>query len=805
MAADEIVDVDEEAHDAWRVWWRRSRRLSLPALGGLLIVAAVLATIGWTYLKNRDDVLALAADLVANLQSRLAGEVRAYLAPPADAAAMLAATLGADAGEALGIDRLEQLAGEILARRPQISAVLIGWPDGRFLMARRSITGSYDTKLIAPVDGVRLSRWYRRDAAGRVVRVESRGDDAYDPRERSWYAGAAGRQGPFWTDPYVFFTTRRPGVTVAVAARAADGRPVAVAGIDISLDALSGFVRDLRIGRTGKAMIVDGEGRVLAFPDPTKVVTEVEGQLRSAYVEELGDPWLTRAWDRIRLEGSSATTMSVDGERYLVAAQPLADQVGRDWLLGFVVPEADFTGFIGANSRTGLWLSAACGLLAAVLAAILAQQWINAERAAAAAAARERLLAQQSRALEELATDPALLDPGDAAALRRAAQGVAQAVRASGVSVWRLAADGESLVCLEAYDRESRGHTQGVEVRRSECPALFAALAEGQALVVANAASDPRTQGLSASYLRPLAIASLLAVPIRAGERTVGSLWLENLAGRADGADPQSVARGLANLLGLRLARAGAAEALAEPEPAPAATRRDDVATVAVPAAVGAAPPSAESLRRSSLMGERERAFLRELSRRGGIRGEDGPAVFTALTVLVVRLFDDVALAASAHGRDRSGVLDAVVEEVDAAVRRLEIRYVKIMTDQIVAAEGFDGDPHAAAARIGDLALAVQATCARLLGGGGRPGFSLGLDHGVAVGAPVGFGQLAYNLWGDAVRVAAAMATTARRGSIQATESAYAELRGRFVFRRRGAFYVAQVGEITTFVLSGRL
>jgi class 3 adenylate cyclase len=801
MAADEIVDVDQEAHDAWRVWWRRSRRLILPALGGLLIIAAVLATIGWTYLKNRDDVLALAADLVANLQSRVAGEVRAYLAPPADAAAMLAATLGADAGEALGMDRLEQVAGEILARRPQISAVLVGWPDGRFLMAQRSVTGSFDTKVIGPVDGVRLSRWYRRDAAGRVVRVESRRDDPYDPRERSWYDGAARQNGPFWTDAYVFFTERRPGVTVAVAARDGDGRPVAVAGIDISLDALSGFVRDLKIGRTGRAMIVDEEGRVLAFPDPDKVVTEVEGQLRSAYVEELGDPLLTRAWDRIRLEGRGGTTMTVDGERYLVAAQPMADQVGRDWLLGFVVPEADFTGFIGANSRTGLWLSAACGLLAAGLAGLLAQQWINAERAAATASARERRLAEQGHALEELATDPGLLDAGEATALRRAAQRVARAAHASGVSVWRLAPDADSLVCLEAYDSESRGHTQGVEVRRGECPALFTALLDGAELSVANAASDARTQALFASYLRPLAISSLLAVPIRAGERVVGSLWLENLSGEGQAADPRSFARAFANLLGLRLAAAVKSGEASEPAP----PRRRAVAAVGTAPATGPAPPAGEPLRRSSLMGERERALLRELGRRGVAEGKGGPTVFNALTVLVVRLFDDLALAGSVAERDQTALIEAVVEQVEEAVRRLEIRYVKIMTDQIVAAEGFDGDPRAAAERIGELALDVQASCGRLIGSGARAAFALGIDHGPALGAPVGFGQLAYNLWGDSVRLATAMAATARRGSIQASESAYEELRERFVFRRRGAFYVAPVGEMTTFVLAGRL
>jgi hypothetical protein len=37
------------------------------------------------------------------------------------------------------------------------------------------------------------------------------------------------------------------------------------------------------------------------------------------------------------------------------------------------------------------------------------------------------------------------------------------------------------------------------------------------------------------------------------------------------------------------------------------------------------------------------------------------------------------------------------------------------------------------------------------------------------------------------------------------SEASYEQLRDRFVFRRRGGFYLEQVGEMTTYLLRGKL
>jgi adenylate cyclase len=85
------------------------------------------------------------------------------------------------------------------------------------------------------------------------------------------------------------------------------------------------------------------------------------------------------------------------------------------------------------------------------------------------------------------------------------------------------------------------------------------------------------------------------------------------------------------------------------------------------------------------------------------------------------------------------------------------------------------------------------------------PEFRLGIDCGFAVGRSIGGTPRLFNLWGEAVRTARTMATTAFPGSIQTSERAYLRLRQSFLFRPRGSFYLPAVGSVQTFILAGRL
>jgi adenylate cyclase len=86
----------------------------------------------------------------------------------------------------------------------------------------------------------------------------------------------------------------------------------------------------------------------------------------------------------------------------------------------------------------------------------------------------------------------------------------------------------------------------------------------------------------------------------------------------------------------------------------------------------------------------------------------------------------------------------------------------------------------------------------------GPAAFGLGLDVGSIVCATLGEAPGVFNLWGEAVQGAEALAASAPAEAIQASERAYLLLRQAFLFRPRGLFYRPQTGEARSYVLAGR-
>jgi adenylate cyclase len=86
-----------------------------------------------------------------------------------------------------------------------------------------------------------------------------------------------------------------------------------------------------------------------------------------------------------------------------------------------------------------------------------------------------------------------------------------------------------------------------------------------------------------------------------------------------------------------------------------------------------------------------------------------------------------------------------------------------------------------------------------------RMAFRIGIDRGAVIGSRLGRRQRPYNIWGDAVGVALKMADSGVSGGIHVSEAAYRLLRKSFVFKVRGNFYLKDIGEISTYILTGRI
>ena len=802
MAASEKNESFVDPAETRRRRRRRWSRVGLPIAGVVVVVAALLGIGVYSYEVNRRDALQLADEVIRSQEQRILREVEAYLAPAPRAVDLLRGVLsdGAFLGAAQG--GAEAIGWQILYDNPQLALISYAAPDGSYMAVRREASGAIDTKVIERAGEARRTTWTRRDRAGRTVGIEDDPADTYDPRTRVWYRGAAEKPGMVdWSPLYIFFTDRKPGITASEALLSPDGRLAAVFGVDIALDSLSAFLARLRIGRTGRAMIIQNDGTIVAFQDPARTFVARGDQLVPMPLGDIGDPVLERAYNLFRVEGHGRRIIEVAGDRYIAAVAPIRAISSEDWATMIVVPEADFIGFVALHNRSTLVMSGAVALLVALFAALLIRQGLRADRNALLVIAREQAREAQGRAFTALAANAALFDPREREALHGLTRVVARVVAARRVAIWRIDGDGARLALEDCRDRENDGHTAGAEYARAQLGGLLPALEAGEEIEARDAARDPRTADFHRLYLGPLGTRALVAVPIRLQGRSVGAVCLEDW--RADGA--LGFARAVASMLSVRFAAAlregaersrGAAPAAGASGPRQAAPDHDDMS----------APAPLRGMRRSRL----DAALARRID--GAVRpggGADGrrAQVFSHATVATIQFTDAGLLAQAGEEAGDRAVAALVVAHVEEVAVAHAIPYVRILGDKVVMASGFvAAQAGRDAVAVAEAAVELREHLAQLFTAlGQRLEFRIGIDTGAVVGASLGEDGEAFNLWGDATRVSETMAETGIPGAAVVTEPSYRLLRERFVFRARGSFFLAGAGEMSTYLLASRL
>jgi adenylate cyclase len=151
-------------------------------------------------------------------------------------------------------------------------------------------------------------------------------------------------------------------------------------------------------------------------------------------------------------------------------------------------------------------------------------------------------------------------------------------------------------------------------------------------------------------------------------------------------------------------------------------------------------------------------------------------------------------------------VVDHLVRHLEDLAAAHRIEYLKMMNAEFVCAAGFDDHPDHGVRVLADVALDLQERCVHLFADlHTRMEFRLGMDTGVVIGSAVGRGEGSYNLWGEAVRAAQWMAETSMAGCIQVTASTYQRLRDSYLFTVRDTYYLQDVGELSTYIITGRI
>lgn len=378
------------------------KTLGAPLFLGLagLQLLAVLAIVFSSYVTSERVLMFHARNLLRNVGLNTMEHSRGFLKPAHDAAELAVRLAQNRIVASDDSDRLEQLLFQQLQLTSQASGMYYGAADGGFVFVMRDPgTELFRTKFITidPVDGDRETRLIWRDADFNLVREVEDPTDTYDPRTRTWFIGASKSGGMSWADPYIFFSSRQPGITLAAPVFAEAGTVGGVIGVDIEIAEISDFLMRLKIGRSGRALIINRNGDVIAGQDPDLLkTTAADGSLRFVRIDEFGDPIAREAFAPLFTPGADdvteevTTTFSHDGGRYVSLAMPILSEA-LPWTIGVYAPEEDFIAEIKQNRLINIWIAVAVAAVTGGIGLALAN---SIHRPVRAFAVRSALISQ---------------------------------------------------------------------------------------------------------------------------------------------------------------------------------------------------------------------------------------------------------------------------------------------------------------------------------------------------------------------------------------------------------------------------
>jgi len=350
-----------------------------------LVLAAVIGTTSWLSWQNGQRAV---VDLAGQLQSRVGHQVeehlRGYLESPHIAVEMIG---GALESGAISPDRPQSLYSTML-RLAQlyegISYLDIGVADGRFFGLGRVDNKSRELVIeeTRPPDSSLLYQ-YSIDARG--ARGALRKELPFsDFSQQVWYAEPLSTGRTSWTSIYSWVDN--PDVVVISLGKpvtAADGTR-AVVGVDLFLSNICDYLARLDVSPGARVFIVERNGNLVANSQGATLVRDAAGLWQRRPAAEAADPLIRGAAQYLERSGRSFASIDeaqmgefdLDGKRQFLRISPWRDDLGLDWLIAVVVPEADFTTTIDANLRVTLGAGVAL-LLAALAVALLMARYIS--------------------------------------------------------------------------------------------------------------------------------------------------------------------------------------------------------------------------------------------------------------------------------------------------------------------------------------------------------------------------------------------------------------------------------------------
>lgn len=356
------------------------------SLAGLQFLA-ILIVVSTSYLTSERAMLEHARDRLAEAGENASEHSSSFLLPAREVAELTKRVIESGIIDVNDLASFETFLFQNLQTEMQISGIYFGDESGNFTYVMRSQgPGEFRTKIIRPLQRAKTANLTWRNADFSVVETSIDTADSFDPRIRPWYMQAKQENTTVWTAPYIFFSSRQPGISVAVPI-IINGVYVGAIGVDIEISTISTFLSELTLSKNGSALILDENGNVVAHPRMGQMIAnDTDDSLSIIGINDIEDPVARAAFselgskDVIKVERDTQSEFRYASDKYMSLLKPLSE-TDLPWTLAVYAPENDFTRGIKDNRRRNIWLAAFVSFLAAIAGLALAELILRPVRA----------------------------------------------------------------------------------------------------------------------------------------------------------------------------------------------------------------------------------------------------------------------------------------------------------------------------------------------------------------------------------------------------------------------------------------
>ena len=366
--------------------FRPTLKLTVSALLAFVILVTTASLTWLNYQSSTKTLKQFSTEVIEKTSGVVAEQVNSFFREAKTTNKLILKLADSELINTKNLIEVERYFFNFLSTHENVTMLNFGNLNGDYVMVRRTSEGGLDTKLILR-DKFEKNKvlWKRRKAGARFDNFhEDWQDDSYDPRLRPWFDGAMMFGKLFWTNVYVFYTSKTPGVTTSVPLKDNIGRIKGVLAVDVDLMDLSIYLKShIKVGKTGRSFIIDGQRRVVAIDDPDNLTGTPTGESKqrlykisenSAHEikslrtnEEFIDYYRMVFHQNMIPPGQKTIYYKVDGIQYISRLNTVNFDDGKRWLSVIVAKEDDFVG-VAKRARTHNMI---IGIIFTVLALLL--------------------------------------------------------------------------------------------------------------------------------------------------------------------------------------------------------------------------------------------------------------------------------------------------------------------------------------------------------------------------------------------------------------------------------------------------